>query len=502
MMQLKKLKKKQSKTLLIFLVGFINLIIVGCKQELPFIVENSSIVAFDESLIEEDRISIPEGIESLSMPLSLFSQMRIIDLPSTFTNIQPSLFENCSSLEQINISSNNENYLSIDGIVFSKSMNILIYYPEGKTNTTFVINAPTVGKKAFLNNHYLKQITMTELVLKINPSSFENCSNIEEIILSENLLEIPDFAFRNCVSLNTIVITNRIKRIGEQAFANTTSLTNISIPSSVFYIEKGAFQGLTIQQSLIFEFSNPFILWSEEWDLNCLAQKQFIGPLKANELYLALGDSVAAGHMSDNTLGKGYSDYLGEKLILSNIISSFHNDFAQSGMTSWGLLYRLKHPDFFQINDQTIIEEIAKAKIITISIGANDLMAKLGINWSPFSLSYDISEINETYEQLTLNYVEIISLLKTYNQEAEIYLIGYYMPLPYFENFFSSQDYEMFSKLDATISNVASQTQCRFIDISTASSKEFIPNPLNIHPGEEGYQYISTLIFEEMLKNK
>ncbi|MGD9887254.1 MAG: leucine-rich repeat protein [Bacilli bacterium] len=476
--------------------------VVGCQQELPFIVENSSIMAFDESILEEERITIPEGIESILIPLSLLSHMRIIDLPSTFKNIQPLLFENCTSLEQINISSNNANYLSIDGIVFSKSMNILVYYPEGKTNTTFIINAPTVGKKAFFNNHYLKQITMTELVLKINPSSFENCSNIEAIILSENLLEIPDFAFRNCVSLNTIVITGRIKRIDEQAFANATALANVTIPSSVFYIEKEAFKGLTIQQNLIFEFSNPFILWSEEWDLNCLAQKQFTGPLKANELYLALGDSLAAGHMSDNTLGKGYSDYLGEKLVLANIISSFHNDFAQSGMTSWGLLYRLKHPDFFQQNNQTIIEEIAKAKIITISIGANDLMAKLTIDWSPFSLSYDISEINEAYDQLTLNYLEIISLLKTYNQDAEIYLIGYYMPLPYFENYFSSQDYAMFSKLDATISSVASQTQCRFIDISTASSQKYIPNPLNIHPGEEGYQYISSLIFEEMLKNK
>ncbi|MGD9604595.1 MAG: leucine-rich repeat protein [Bacilli bacterium] len=500
MKQLKELKKSLNNLipLLIFILFFI--ILYGCKQENIFIIENNELVDFTETIVDEESIVIPEGVTSISTSLAQLINLKTIELPSSFEDFDYRLFQNCTNLQQINFAIDNSHYSSIDGVVFTKNLNILLYYPEGKTNFSYTINNPTIGTKAFYNNKYIKYIIMTEKVLKINKAAFENCINLESVVLSPNILELPSFAFKNCRKLNTITITEKIKSIGEQTFANNTSLINLTIPKNILYIQKEAFFNFTSSQTIAIDQPCDFILWDLEWKNYSQAKIIYFGSNVSSSLYLALGDSVAAGHMSDNTLSKGYADYLGEKLVVAQMATQFHNDFAKSGMSSSGLLYRLEHPDLFTINDQTIIEEIAKANYITISIGANDLLAKLGINFNPFSLSYDATEIFIAFTQLRNNYISIIDIIRSYNQKAQIYLISYYMPLPYFSNSFSLQDYEMFQKLDETIADVAYVTNTYFVDISSVSSITNIPNPINIHPGESGYQFISDIIFKKMVE--
>ena len=499
-----KLLKKPKKILNSFflLLIFVFPFLFGCQQEIDFLVEDSILVSVNQKTKNSQNLIIPEGVTSIDLSLSTFPNLKTIELPSTFIDLSPLLFTNCSSLIDIHISLQNKYFWSSDGIVYSKSKNILIYYPEGKTSTSFTINVPAVGKKAFFNNRNLQKVIMTEKVININTSAFENCQLLEEVILSPQLLEIPKWAFKNCENLHTILITENIKKIGEQAFANNYSLTTLTIPQNVLYIEKEAFYQFSSQQTITINQPKPFVLWDQDWNQNSTAQFLFVGQKTNSSFYLALGDSVAAGHMSDNSMGKGYADYLGEKLTIAEMITNFHNDFAKSGMTSNGLLYRLKHPDYYVANNQTIIEAIALANIITISIGANDILGKLNISWSPFGLSYDITEMNAAFLQLESNYIEIINIIRSLNPQVSIYLIGYYMPLPYFTGQFTEQDYALFSMLDETINHVAQITNNHFVDISKISSKQNIPNPFNIHPGKLGYQMISEIIFQKIRENK
>ncbi|MDD3107340.1 MAG: leucine-rich repeat domain-containing protein, partial [Bacilli bacterium] len=325
------------KKIILFFIVFV---LFGCTNPQYFVIDDTKIIAFQNVSDDVVHLTIPEGITEIKTNLLVFAHLKTIQLPSSLSFLNPNIFIGCEKLTEIVISDDNEKFMTKNGVLFTKNENILLYYPEGKTSSSFIANNPSIGKKAFYNNVYLEEIILTNEVLKINDSAFEGCSNLKQITLSENLREIPDFAFKNCINLQEIEISPLVKTIGEQAFANTISLKSLMIPSHVFYIKNEAFFNFSTNQTIYFDHDGEFILWDSTWKNGCMAQLFFLGTIKNQKLYMALGDSVAAGHMSDNTMGLGYADYLGEKLVLSHDVTNFHNDFAKSGMTSSGLLYR------------------------------------------------------------------------------------------------------------------------------------------------------------------
>ena len=81
--------------------------------------------------------------------------------------------------------------------------------------------------------------------------------------------------------------------------------------------------------------------------------------------YVALGDSLAAGVLSDNKLGTGYVDIITEELKALGYEVNLKNAGVPGAQS----------PDVLQALGE--IEELANADIITISVGANDALAGL-----------------------------------------------------------------------------------------------------------------------------
>lgn len=477
-------------------------ILCGCRETNPFVIEDSIIVDFSEGSRDLSSLVIPEGVTEIRPSLSFFPNLKTIVLPKTITKIPTALFEDCHELEAITVAPDNSAYSSLDGILYSANMNILLKYPEGKTDQGVVIAVPTIGKAAFQNNPHLEQVTMTETVLRISASAFANCEALSEVILSETLLEIPEKAFKNCISLGDLNIPGLVKTIGASAFENCLSLSVLDIPESVLFLESKAFAHFTNLQVINFARGEAFPLWNEDWKEDCQAMTNFLGELVPENLYLALGDSLAAGYMSDNTMGRSYTDYLGEKLLIADMVNRFSKEFAFSGMTSFGLKFRLEHDFFKDSEGRTLMEASQTASIITISIGANDLLNQVEIDFENPNLIYDQSGLDYALGALRENLTSVINQLAGGNPKAQIFVLGYYMPLPYLAGLFSDADYRVFAGLDETLKAIAMNTGVIFVDISSASSTAFIPNPLNIHPGPAGYLYISEIVFQEIINNR
>ena len=113
-------------------------------------------------------------------------------------------FRDCSSLEAINVSVHNEKYMSMDGVLYSKDGSTLIYYPQGKKDSSFVVpdSVSVIGSYAFSENPY-----------------------IENIILSDSVTSINNLAFGDCISLKSINIPSAVTKIGIGAFYNCSALT-------------------------------------------------------------------------------------------------------------------------------------------------------------------------------------------------------------------------------------------------------------------------------------
>ena len=184
----------------------------GCSNlisiEIPSSVKHIAYHAFSfcSSLTS---VVIPEGVERIDYYAFAWNTNLVeITIPSTVNNIDFSSgstpFTYCDKLTNINVNSANENYTSVDGVLFTKDMKTLIIHPAGKTGSYIV----------------------PEGVETINVRAFVNCTNLTSVILPNGLKEISDQAFQNCSNLTTIEIPTTATTIGSMAFAGTKWLDN------------------------------------------------------------------------------------------------------------------------------------------------------------------------------------------------------------------------------------------------------------------------------------
>ena len=55
-----------------------------------------------------------------------------VTIPNSVTSIDSSTFGGCSSLTAINVATENQNYVSVNGVLYNKDKTTIICYPAGK----------------------------------------------------------------------------------------------------------------------------------------------------------------------------------------------------------------------------------------------------------------------------------------------------------------------------------------------------------------------------------
>ncbi|MDR0304781.1 MAG: leucine-rich repeat protein, partial [Chitinispirillales bacterium] len=113
-----------------------------------------------------------------------------LTIPSSVTSIGNSAFFDCRRLTAINVEESNNNYTSIDGVLFNKAKTTLIQYPAGKTGTTYTIpsSVTSIGEHAFYYCNGLTSVTIPSSVTSIGERAFYYCNGLTKII---NQAETP-----------------------------------------------------------------------------------------------------------------------------------------------------------------------------------------------------------------------------------------------------------------------------------------------------------------------
>ncbi|OQA49935.1 MAG: hypothetical protein BWY46_00265 [Firmicutes bacterium ADurb.Bin300] len=184
------------------------------------------------------------------------SSLTSINIPDSVTSIGYSAFYGCSSLTAINVSAGNENYSSIDGVLFDKDVTWLIQCPGGKTGSHTIPNSVTsIGDYAFKDSSSLTGVTIPDSVTNIGSSVFSGCTSLTAINVSagnKNYSSIDGVLFdKDATELKlcpqgksgVYIIPNSITSIGGSAFSYCTSLTSVTIGNSVTSIGDYAFSG-------------------------------------------------------------------------------------------------------------------------------------------------------------------------------------------------------------------------------------------------------------------
>ena len=178
--------------------------------------------------------------------------LKTISLPANVVHITVSAFNDCPNLSDINVDTKNNNYSSIDGVLFSKDTTCLLKYPLGKKETTYKIpnNVISIGEQTFWECTSLNRISIPNGVISIGDYAFSGCSNLNNISIPQSVTFIGVWALQSCTSLSSISLSNNVTTIELGTFGGCTSLGNINIPNGVISIGEQAFFGCASLNSI------------------------------------------------------------------------------------------------------------------------------------------------------------------------------------------------------------------------------------------------------------
>ena len=111
------------------------------------------------------------GVKTISIPDSL-----------KIVNLQSGMFP---ELEKINLSENSNAAKVVDGVLFTKDMREMLFYPPGLTNQSYTIPEGVVSISSLNGNKYLKELTLPSTLSNVF-DSFLQGSSVEKINVNGN----------------------------------------------------------------------------------------------------------------------------------------------------------------------------------------------------------------------------------------------------------------------------------------------------------------------------
>lgn len=219
--------------------------------------------------------------------------------------------------------------------------------------------------------------------------------------------------------------------------------------------------------------------------------------------YVALGDSLAFGITENNEIGHSYTDFFAGFLAEEIEVTSFNKGFTYPGYTTVNILEDLKN-DVEKVSigepenmKSTISEAIVDAEMITLSIGANDVLKTLSRD-EEGNLVYDIATVFASIQQMASNVGNILKQVKDLNPNAQVYVMGYYNPFPALTEQAGPVNL-LVGQMDAAVKQVVEGYGMHFVSVKDVVASDFaayLPNPQNIHPSQEGYTAIAKTFLE------
>lgn len=207
-------------------------------------------------------IDIPDEYDG--MPVTKIADFAAVNLENvTQINIGKNVkdisswaFENSRYITAFEVNEENPYFCDIDGVLFTKDMKTLLFYPPARGIEI---------RKADDGTEY-KAITyaIPESVEVIRTKAFYKCYEMTELTIPSGVTTIEEKAFFRC-GLKDITLPVNLKTIGKDAFAYCSSLNELEIPASVTEIGDYAFYNCTGLLKLVMNGQESDMTLGKKW---------------------------------------------------------------------------------------------------------------------------------------------------------------------------------------------------------------------------------------------
>lgn len=149
------------------------------------------------SFVRLQKIELPDSLEKIGA--NAFSEcvaLSEIFIGPSVSTIDATAFFGCKKLKKITVSPENPYYTDVDGVLFDKSVKILVIYPEGKKADRYELPATVeIFGRAFANVEGIASLHLSANITKLVRNAFPDRCKIEKLYIKNDIKDIDPLAF-------------------------------------------------------------------------------------------------------------------------------------------------------------------------------------------------------------------------------------------------------------------------------------------------------------------
>lgn len=156
-------------------------------------------------------------------------------------------FKTCKEFEIIGEGA----YKSVDGIIYSADMSILVKCPAGREGKIVIPDGVVEIAPGAFSNSCIQEVVFPDSLRRLGMSAFAFCKRLERVDFGHGLKEIGDYdnnnCFRSCSKISSLDIPEQVKFISPFAFQKCKQLKTLILHEGIEYIEDSAFADSKIE---------------------------------------------------------------------------------------------------------------------------------------------------------------------------------------------------------------------------------------------------------------